>query len=454
MSTARPRTTRPRPARPARRAHPSHPDRGARPDRPGRRTRVGALGAGLLALGLAVTGLTAADLAAGPAAPASAAVGDVLWAQEFNGGAGSAPDGAVWSYDTGAGGWGNGELQTYTTSRSNSALDGQGNLVITARREADGSYTSARLQSNNKFEAKFGRIEARIQIPRGQGIWPAFWMLGGDFPQTPWPSSGEIDVMENVGKEPHRIYGTVHGPGYSGGAGISGMYQHPQNWSFADDFHTYAVDWKPGSITWSVDGNVYHQVTTSRVGGNPWVFDKPYFLILNVAVGGQWPGYPDSSTQLPQQMKVDYVRVYDNGATGGGGGGGGSLPTGTGTIRVANSLCLDVPWAQTHDGNPIQVVGCNGNAAQQWTRGGDGTVRALGKCLDVSGGGTANGTVVQLWTCNGTAAQRWTYDSGTRALKNPQSGRCLDGVGGLPVHDGQRVQIWDCNNQANQQWSF
>ncbi|MDC7122262.1 family 16 glycosylhydrolase [Cellulomonas fimi] len=417
-----------------------------------RRTRM--IGAGVLTVGLVASAFTAAQLTGGPAAPASAAVGDVIWSQEFNGSAGSAPDGNVWSYDTGAGGWGNGELQNYTTSRSNSALDGQGNLVITARREADGSYTSARLQSNNKFEQKFGRIEARIQIPRGQGIWPAFWMLGGDFPQTSWPSSGEIDIMENVGKEPHRIYGTVHGPGYSGGAGISGMYQHPQNWSFADDFHTYAVDWKPGSITWSVDGNVYHQVTTSRVGGNPWVFDKPYFLILNVAVGGQWPGYPDGSTQLPQQMKVDYVRVYDNGATGGGGGGGGggSLPTGTGTIRVANQLCLDVPWAQTHDGNPIQVVGCNGNAAQSWTRGSDGTIRALGKCLDVSGGGTANGTVVQLWTCNGTAAQRWTYDSGTRAIKNPQSGRCLDGVGGLPVHDGQRVQIWDCNNQANQQW--
>ncbi len=439
VARLRPRTSRPHTSRP-------------RTSRP-RHARRRVIGASVMTAGLVASALTAAQLTGGPTAPAAAAVGDVVWSQEFNGSAGSAPDGSVWNYDTGAGGWGNGELQTYTTSRNNSALDGQGNLVITARREADGSYTSARLQSNDKVEVKYGRVEARIQIPRGQGIWPAFWMLGGDFPQTSWPSSGEIDIMENVGKEPHRIYGTVHGPGYSGGAGISGVYQHPQNWSFADTFHTYAVDWKPGSITWSVDGNVFHQVTTSRVGGNPWVFDKAYFLILNVAVGGQWPGYPDGSTQLPQQMKVDYVRVYDNGATGGGGGGGGgSLPTGTGTIRVANSLCLDVPWAQTHDGNPIQVVGCNGNAAQSWTRGSDGTIRALGKCLDVSGGGTANGTVVQLWTCNGTAAQRWTYDSGTRAIKNPQSGRCLDGVGGLPVHDGQRVQIWDCNNQANQQW--
>ena len=182
------------------------------------------------------------------------------------------------------------------------------------------------------------------------------------------------------------------------------------------------------------------------------MFNKPFFLLLNVAVGGQWPGYPDGTTQFPQQMKIDYVRVYDNGSGSAAAGGGGALPTGTGTIRVANTLCLDVPWAQTNDGNPIQVVGCNGNAAQQWTRGSDGTVRALGKCLDVSGGGTANGTVVQLWTCNGTGAQKWTYDSGTRALKNPQSGRCLDAVGGTPVHDGQRVNLWDCHGGANQQW--
>lgn len=396
--------------------------------------------------------------AAGPApalGAAPAAVGDVVWSQEFNGAAGSAPDGSVWSYDTGAGGWGNAELQNYTTSRANSALDGAGNLVITARREGDGSYTSARLQSNDKFEVRYGRVEARIQVARGQGIWPAFWMLGADFPATSWPSSGEIDIMEIVGKEPHRAHGTVHGPGYSGGAGITGTYQHPQGWAFADDFHTFAVDWAPGSITWYVDGQRYHQVTRASVGANPWVFDKAYFLILNLAVGGQWPGYPDATTQFPQQMKVDYVRVYDNGSgTGGGGGTGGALPTGTGTIRVADSLCLDVPWAQTHNGNPVQVVGCNGNAAQSWTRGADGTIRALGKCLDVAGGDRVNGTAVQLWDCNGTGAQKWTYDSAARTLRNPQSGRCLDAKGGNPVFDGQKVNIWDCHGAANQRWTF
>ncbi|WP_230685034.1 glycoside hydrolase family 16 protein [Cellulomonas sp. JZ18] len=425
------------------------------PRHAGRRRHAGAarLTAAVTALLAAAAGAVVAVVTAPPAA---AAPGDVVWQQEFDGPAGSAPDPAVWNHDLGAGGWGNAELQEYTASRANSALDGQGNLVITARREPDGRYTSARLQTNDKVEIRYGRVEARIQIPRGQGIWPAFWMLGADFPQNTWPNSGEIDVMENIGREPHLVHGTVHGPGYSGGAGLLGTYQHPQGWSFADTFHTFAVDWRPGEITWSVDGNVYHRVTPASLGGRTWVFDKPFFLILNVAVGGQWPGYPDATTQLPQQMRVDYVRVYDNGATGGGTGGGtgAELPTGTGTVRVDDRLCLDVPWADPRDGNPIQVVTCNGNAAQSWTRGADGTVRALGKCLDVAGGGTANGTVVQLWTCNGTPAQRWTYDAGSRALRNPQSGRCLDAVGGTPVFDGQRVQVWDCTGAANQRWTL
>ncbi|WP_420368553.1 glycoside hydrolase family 16 protein [Curtobacterium sp. L1-20] len=261
-------------------------------------------GAAALALGVTPT-LTAS-------APANAANGDVVWSQDFDGPAGTAPDRSAWTNETGAGGWGNNELENYTDSRDNSALDGQGNLVITARREADGSYTSARLTTQGKYTPQYGRVEARIQIPRGQGIWPAFWMLGADLPQVGWPNSGEVDVMENVGYEPATVHGTVHGPGYSGGQGITSSYQHPQGWSFADTFHTFAVDWKPGSITWSVDGVAYKTVTTADTGSNPWVFDKPFFIVLNLAVGGNWPGYPDGTTQFPQQMKVDYVRVIDN----------------------------------------------------------------------------------------------------------------------------------------------
>lgn len=416
------------------------------------------LAALLSALVLVAAGTTATS-AASAAAPTAAlptavlptAIGDVVWSQEFNGASGTGPDTSVWNYDTGAGGWGNAELQTYTTSRQNSALDGQGNLVLTARKEANGSYTSARIQTNDKVEVKYGRIEARIQIPRGQGIWPAFWMLGGDFPGASWPSSGEIDIMENVGKEPHIVHGTVHGPGYSGGAGITGSKMHPQGWSYADDFHTFAIDWKPGQITWFVDGVQFHQVTRASVGANAWVFDKPYFLILNLAVGGQWPGYPDATTTFPQQMKVDWVRVLDNGSNSGSGSGG---STGTSALRSGGgNLCLDVPWASTADGTQLQLATCSGNAAQTWNRAADGSVRALGKCLDVDGGKTANGTIVQLWTCNGTGAQRWTYDAAAGTLRNPQSGKCLDAAGGLPVRDGQKIHLWECNGQANQRWT-
>lgn len=264
---------------------------------------------------LTVAGAAALALGAGPvlqgADAANAASGDVVWSHDFDGAAGSAPDRSAWTNETG-GGWGNNELEDYTDSRDNSALDGQGNLVITAKREADGSYTSARLTTQGKYTPRYGRVEARIQIPRGQGIWPAFWMLGSDLPQVGWPNSGEVDVMENVGYEPATVHGTVHGPGYSGGQGITSSYQHPQGWSFADTFHTFAVDWKPGSITWSVDGVAYKTVTPADTGGNPWVFDKPFFIVLNLAVGGSWPGYPDGTTQFPQQMKIDYVRVIDN----------------------------------------------------------------------------------------------------------------------------------------------
>ena len=268
----------------------------------------------LTGVGLAAAAALAATTVAAAPAPASAqtsAQQAIVWSQEFDGGAGSAPDPSVWNLETGGGGWGNGELQNYTNSRSNSALDGNGNLVITARREADGSYTSARLTSQGTYTAQYGRIEARIRIPRGQGIWPAFWMLGADLPQVGWPACGEIDVMENIGREPGSVHGTVHGPGYSGAEGISGTATLPSG-AFADDFHVYGVDWRPGSISWTVDGAVYRTVTPADLGGDRWVFDKPFFVILNLAVGGGWPGSPDSSTRFPQQMTVDWLRVWQN----------------------------------------------------------------------------------------------------------------------------------------------
>ncbi|GLU47159.1 endo-1,3-beta-glucanase [Nocardiopsis ansamitocini] len=415
---------------------------------------------------LAITALAAASLVAvdtltpeavdGPEAQLTAgselmaAPGDLVWSDEFNGAAGSAPDPSKWTHETGAHGWGNQELQNYTTSRGNSALDGNGNLVITAKRESNGSYTSARMVTKDKFERAYGRFEARIQIPRGQGIWPAFWMLGDNFPETQWPHSGEIDIMENIGREPHRVHGSIHGPGYSGGGGITGHYQHPQGWSFADDFHTFAVDWSPNKITWFVDDVAYQTFTPANVGGNKWVYDHPFFMILNVAVGGEWPGYPDGSTQFPQQMRVDYVRVYDNGAGSGGNNGGGGSGA-SGRITGINGMCLDVAGAVNANGTPLQIAHCNNNQAQNWTMATDGTIRAYGRCMDVTGGRTADSTPVQLWDCAGVPAQKWERTSAGQ-LRNPNSGKCLDAQGGSGA-DGTRLVIWPCHSGANQKWN-
>lgn len=250
----------------------------------------------------------------------------LIWSDEFHGNAGAAPDPQKWTPQIGDGsedslpGWGNRERQYYTAEPENLALDGRGHLAITARELEAGRfrcyygpcrYTSARINTRGTFEVRHGRIEARIQLPRGQGIWPAFWMLGANIDQLGWPACGEIDVMENIGREAATVYGTIHGPGYSGARGIGGSYTLPGARAFADAFHVFAVEWEPGEIRWYVDETHYFTVTSADIPqGTPWVFDRPFFLILNVAVGGQWPGYPDDTTTFPQTMLVDYVRVY------------------------------------------------------------------------------------------------------------------------------------------------
>jgi beta-glucanase (GH16 family) len=244
----------------------------------------------------------------------------LAWSDEFDGPAGAPVDGAKWVGETGGEGWGNQELQHYTTRAENVSLDGGGRLVITARAEPPDypyrcwygtcRYTSARLKTKGRFEPTYGRVEARIRIPRGQGIWPAFWMLGANIDQVGWPRCGEIDVMENIGREPAIVHGTLHGPGYSGGSSIGGTYTLASG-SFSDDYHVFAVEWRPGEVRWLVDESEYRRTTPADLPvGTTWVFDHPFFLLLNVAVGGAWPGDPDASTVLPQQMLVDYVRVY------------------------------------------------------------------------------------------------------------------------------------------------
>jgi beta-glucanase (GH16 family) len=254
--------------------------------------------------------------------PVSPQTSALAFADEFDGPAGTPPDPARWTHEVNGGGGGNNELQFYTDSTDNAALDGEGHLVITARKENPANYqcwygtceyTSARLNTATTFTQAYGHIEARIKVPRGQGMWPAFWMLGDNIGDVGWPNCGEIDVMENIGREPSTVHGSLHGPGYSGGNPITGTYTLPDGGVFADDFHTFAVDWTPDQISWSVDGAVYQTNTPADTNGNPWVFDHPFFVILNVAVGGNWPGSPDDTTQFPQQMVVDYVRVTTSG---------------------------------------------------------------------------------------------------------------------------------------------
>jgi beta-glucanase (GH16 family) len=267
----------------------------------------------MMLIGACVMGLSVAA----QTAPPSPSSWKLVWSDEFNGPNRARVDSSKWVVETGGGGWGNDELEYYT-SRPQNASQENGNLVIKVLQEkysgAGGvtrNYTSARLKTLGKFSQTYGRFEARIKIPRGQGIWPAFWMLGNDIEKPGWPACGEIDIMENIGKEPALVHGTIHGPGYSGANGIGAAYALPDDQRFADDFHVFAVEWEPNAIRFYVDDHLYAtRIPTDLPQGTKWVYDHPFFLLLNVAVGGGWPGNPDPTTVFPQTMLVDYVRVY------------------------------------------------------------------------------------------------------------------------------------------------
>lgn len=235
----------------------------------------------------------------------------VAWQDEFEGPAGQSPDSSRWGFDIGTD-WGNNQLEYDTDRPANVSLDGAGKLAITARKEAymGRAYTSARINTLGRFDQAYGRFEARIRLPVGRGIWPAFWLLGSDFETVGWPACGEIDIMEYRGQEPSIVHGSIHGPGYSGGDAVTGRYNLVGD-GFDDGFHVFAVDWDPDRISWSVDETRYQTVTRSDLpSGAPWVFDGPFFVILNVAVGGNFVGSPDGGTSFPQTMLVDWVRVY------------------------------------------------------------------------------------------------------------------------------------------------
>lgn len=375
----------------------------------------------------------------------------VVWNEEFDGPAGSGVDTSKWNFDTGTGsrGWGNEELQYYTSGTNNVAKDGQGNLVITARKGSGGhndcwygtcQFTSGRIHTANKFTQQYGHIEARIQVPNGSGLWPAFWMLGGGN----WPTDGEIDIMEVVGRDPNRLYGTLHGPGYFGGNAFGGTLVAGSPWYQA--FHTFAVDWSADQIVWTVDGQEYFRATPSSLkaakGNVNWVYDHPFFIILNLAVGGNFGQGDPASLPAESRMVIDYVHVSTS-----------ATPPSGGNALKSNlsGRCIDIPGANAVDGARLQMYDCNNTAAQQWTFNGDGTLRALGKCMDPAGGALTNGTPIQLVTCNGNPVQRFTL-SGAGDLVNISANKCVD-IKDYNTANGAQLHLWECTGNSNQKWT-
>jgi len=272
---------------------------------------------------LALAANLPADASEAPSSdePAAAAPAgwNLAWSDEFTGSSGTSPNDANWVFDTGGEPqWGNQEWQYYTDRPENVSLDGAGNLAITARKEqlpgmagcpyGSCDITSGRITSKGKFAQAYGRLEASIKVPKGQGMWPAFWMMGANIDEVNWPECGEIDIMETVGKTPNQVEGTAHATGFPE-AGIGGATTVSA--PLADAFHTFAVEWKPASVTWFVDTTAYFTISKSELAsGQQWPFDQPFYLLLNLAVGGEMPGSPDASTPFPSTMLVNYVRAY------------------------------------------------------------------------------------------------------------------------------------------------
>lgn len=260
--------------------------------------------------GFALIGFTLALLTSSTGCGESEPGWQLVWQDEFDGPAGELPDSSRWRFDIGTD-WGNAQLEYDTRRPENVSLDGKGHLVITARQEEyqGRHYTSGRINTWKLFAQTRGRFEARLRLPVGQGVWPAFWLLGANFDTVGWPDCGEIDIMEFRGQEPTILHASVHGPGYAGAHACTERSEWPQ--PLHEDFHVFTLDWEPERITWMLDGTPYRSITPADLPeGSAWVFDHPHFIILNVAVGGHFVGPPDEHTTFPQTMLVDWVRVY------------------------------------------------------------------------------------------------------------------------------------------------
>jgi beta-glucanase (GH16 family) len=416
-------------------------------------------------------------LSAGIAYPLHAQNWTLVWNDEFNSAAGTYPDASKWTYDLGNNnGWGNGELENYCKPGSNTApcvasqpnayQDGNGNLVIQARRDSSGNWTSARLKTQGIYQFQYGRVEARMKLEVGDGLWPAFWMLGANINQVGWPQTGEDDIMEWVQSYgPNTTSSTTHGPGYSGGNGIGARYTFP-NGGRVDDasYHIYGLLWSPNLLQYYRDSpsNIFLTITPSTIpSGTQWVYNNPFFILLNFAIGsGGFPGGTDSSTPSVATTLIDYVRVYQQSGT--------TTPpsslNGTHTLTPGNatSLRLDDVAANTAAGNPVDIYTANGTGAQNWAFSSSGVVPSgnyniavLGpNCLSASG--TASGAAVNIEPCNGSSAQSWNaVAAGSVYALHPASNPnlCLD-VRGAGTSNGTVVQSWTCNGTGAQQWAI
>ncbi len=438
--------------------------------------------AGALACALATAAVVAGSVSA--AAPATASVPPTpsgwtqVFADDFNGAAGTGVNTTNWLYDTGtsypggAANWGTGEVETMTSSTQNVYQDGAGHLVIKPIRNSSGQWTSGRIETQRTdFAAPAGgklRLEASLQQPNvsgaaAAGYWPAFWSLGAaarGVGATNWPSIGEIDMMEDINGLSSE-FATLHCGVAPGGPcnEYTGIGSGQRACSGCQTgFHTYAMEYdrsvSPEQIRWYLDGNNFFTVNANQVDSTTWdnATHHGFFMILNVAMGGSFPaafgGGPTGSTASGVPMLVDYVAAYTSG--------GGSTPpppppSGGSALVNANGMCLDVRSSNTANGTPVQIWPCNGTGAQQWTYVEAGsTLHALGKCLDITGGGTADGTKVQLYDCNNTAAQVFIHQTND-SYYNPQSSKCLDDPGASTTA-GTQVQIWDCNGTGAQRW--
>lgn len=256
--------------------------------------------------------LPGAQDASVPAADGGRAGWRLVWRDEFDGPEGAPPSPARWTPEVGGDGWGNAQLEHNTDRVENAALDGAGHLRITARREQyrGNAYTSARLVTRGKLERTYGRFEARLKLPAGQGMWPAFWLLGANFGEVGWPACGELDVMEFRGQDVSTVIGSAHGPGYSGGQAVT-RAQPISRTDLSADFHVYAIEWGPDRVRWFIDDLQFHEITPDSLPrGQRWVFDRDFFMLLNLAVGGTFVGPVGPGVEFPQSLVADYVRVY------------------------------------------------------------------------------------------------------------------------------------------------